>query len=56
MHRCRMEMMVAQSIKKLLDLFKAMGIGMRPDIYGERAMPTKAAQEIFSAAASRKCS
>jgi len=41
----RMEM-ISQSLKNF-GPFKAMGIGMRPDIYGERAMPTKAAQKFL---------
>mgnify|MGYP003114098104 CR=1 FL=1 len=41
----RMEM-IGQSLKNF-GPFKAMGIGMRPDIYGERAMPTKAAQKFL---------
>jgi hypothetical protein len=42
----RMEM-ISQSLKNF-GPFKAMGIGMRPDIYGERAMPTKAAQKFLN--------
>ena len=42
----RMEM-IGQSLKNF-GPFKAMGIGMRPDIYGERAMPTKAAQKFLN--------
>lgn len=41
----RMEM-IGQSLKNF-GPFKAMAIGMRPDIYGERAMPTKAAQKFL---------
>jgi hypothetical protein len=42
----RMEMMV-QNLKNF-GPFKAMGIGMRPDIYGERAQPTKAASQFLN--------
>jgi hypothetical protein len=42
----RMEMM-GQNLKNF-GPFKAMGIGMRPDIYGERAQPTKAASQFLN--------
>jgi hypothetical protein len=42
----RMEM-IGQNLKNF-GPFKAMGIGMRPDIYGERAQPTKAASKFLS--------
>jgi hypothetical protein len=41
----RMEM-IGQSLRNF-GPFKAMGIGLRPDIYGERATPTKAAQKFL---------